>query len=211
MKRQNFASGGAGGLVAYQAAIIGNDRSRGAMSEDPEPGIARPAELGGSTSAAAYETLFRQHFSGMVALADLLGADDAENIAQEAFVRLHAKQRMLRDPAAARAYLRTTVVNLTRSGHRHLSVVRRHTPAESVGPRGVEDTVVASLGNVAVLTALRTLSPRHREALVLRYWAELSEREMADAMRVSVGTVKSHVSRGLVALEAALTGMEVSS
>jgi RNA polymerase sigma factor (sigma-70 family) len=160
---------------------------------------------------ASYEDLFRQHFRGMVALADLLGADDPENVAQGAFVRLHSRQRLLRDVSAARAYLRTTVVNLTRSGQRHLGVVRRHPPSPAVPPRGVEDTVVASVGNADVLTALRTLSPRHREALVLRYWAELSEKEMAAVMKVSVGTVKSHVSRGLVALEAALDSVEVSS
>jgi RNA polymerase sigma factor (sigma-70 family) len=159
----------------------------------------------------SYEELFRQHFRGMVALADLLGAEDAENVAQEAFVRLHTKQRVLRDPSAARAYLRTTVVNLTRTGHRHLGVVRRHAPTAVVPDRGVEDMVVASVGNAHVLHALRTLSPRHREALVLRYWADLSEREMAAVMKVSVGTVKSHVSRGLAALEVALNDVEVPS
>ncbi len=162
-------------------------------------------------AAATYEELFRGHFSGMVALATLLGADDAQNVAQEAFVRLHAKHRLLRDSSAARAYLRTTIVNLTRSGHRHLSVVRRHQQVLEVPPRGVEDAVMASVGNADVLTALATLSARHREALVLRYWAELTEKEMAEAMRVSPGTVKSHVSRGLVALGAALAAQEVSS
>ncbi|MEO5994369.1 MAG: sigma-70 family RNA polymerase sigma factor [Arthrobacter sp.] len=161
--------------------------------------------------AATYEQLFRGHFVGMVGLATLLGADDAENVVQEAFVRLHAKHRLLRDPSAARAYLRTTIVNLTRSGHRHLSVVRRHHQVLDPPPRGVEDAVMASVGNAHVLAALATLSARHREALVLRYWAELTEKEMAEAMGVSAGTVKSHVSRGLVALEAALVAQEVSS
>lgn len=174
------------------------------------------AQQGGAVTvvedaAATYAQLFRAHFSGMVALATLLGADDAEDVAQEAFVRLHAKHGVLRDPGAARAYLRTTIVNLTRSGHRHLSVVRRHPQIAEVPPRGVEDAVMASVGNADVLTALATLSARHREALVLRYWAELTEKEMAHAMGVSSGTVKSHVSSGLVALGAALAAQEVSS
>ena len=185
------------------------------LSGDPG-GLLSRAQRGGAPTvtndvAATYEELFREHFRGMVALATLLNAEDAENVAQEAFVRLHAKQKLLRDPFAARAYLRTTVVNLTRSGHRHLGVVRRHREPSEVLPRGVEDAVMASLGNAHVLTALASLSARHREALVLRFWAELSEKEMADAMKVSTGTVKAHVSRGLAALEAALVAQEVSS
>ena len=186
-----------------------------ALSGDPG-GLLSRARQGDAPSvtnepAATYEQLFREHFRGMVALATLLNAEDAENVAQEAFVRLHAKQKLLRDAFAARAYLRTTVVNLTRSSHRHLSVVRKHREASDVLPRGVEDTVMASLGNAHVLKALATLSSRHREALVLRYWAEFSEKEMAAAMNVSTGTVKAHVSRGLAALEAALAAQEVSS
>lgn len=56
------------------------------------------------------------------------------------------------------------------------------------------------MGDVLLETALSRLSDRHREALVLRFWLGLSEKEMADAMRVSTGTVKSHVSRGLAEL-----------
>lgn len=55
-----------------------------------------------------------------------------------------------------------------------------------------------------VIGALRTLSDRHREALVLRYWLDLSEKQMVLAMGISVGSVKAHVSRGLSALRAAL-------
>ena len=55
-----------------------------------------------------------------------------------------------------------------------------------------------------VLAALAGLAPRRREAIVLRYWLDLSEREIAAAMGVSTGTVKSHVSRGLAALAVAL-------
>ena len=64
----------------------------------------------------------------MVRLADLLGADDPEDIAQEAFARLIRKHGSLRDPAAALAYVRTSVCNLTRNRHRHLRMVRLRTP-----------------------------------------------------------------------------------
>ncbi len=81
---------------------------------------------------ARYAVLFHAHFRGMVALAALLGADDPEDIAQEAFVRLHRSSGRLRDPDAALGYLRRTVANLSRSRLRHLRVARRHAsvPAE---------------------------------------------------------------------------------
>jgi DNA-directed RNA polymerase specialized sigma24 family protein len=73
--------------------------------------------------------LFRARYPEMVRLADLLGADDPEDIAQEAFARLIRKHGSLRDPEAALAYVRATVCNLTRNRHRHLRVVRLRTPA----------------------------------------------------------------------------------
>ena len=155
--------------------------------------------------ASTYEQLFHSHFRGMVRLASMLGADDPEDVAQEAFVRLHGRVTTLRDPHAAVGYLRTTVVNLTRSRLRHLSVVRRHAEEADDAPQDVasaEQDVVRREAGRDLVAALARLSDRHREALVLRYWLDLSEAEMADAMGVSRGTVKSHVSRGLDALAA---------
>jgi RNA polymerase sigma factor (sigma-70 family) len=152
--------------------------------------------------AAGVSGLFRARYPEMVRLADLLGADDPEDIAQEAFARLIRKHGTLRNPEAALAYVRASVCNLTRNRHRHLRVVRLRTPA------GYEDSSeqVAMLreDHREVLAALAGLAPRRREAIVLRYWLDLSEREIAAAMGVSPGTVKSHVSRGLAALAVAL-------
>ena len=75
-----------------------------------------------------YQQLFHGHFVTMTRLAAMLGADDPEDVAQEAFVRLHRRRRTLRDPHASVGYLRTTVVNLSRSRVRHLAVVRRNSP-----------------------------------------------------------------------------------
>jgi RNA polymerase sigma factor (sigma-70 family) len=136
----------------------------------------------------------------------MLGADDPEDVAQEAFVRLHARARALRDPHAAVGYLRTTVVNLTRSRLRHLSVVRRHAAEAPQDVASAEHDVVRREAGRDLVAALGRLSARHREALVLRYWLDLSEAEMAEAMGVSRGTVKAHVSRGLDALAALMEG-----
>lgn len=151
-----------------------------------------------------YEHLFHGHFAAMTRLAAMLGADDPEDVAQEAFVRLHGRSRTLRDPNAAIGYLRTTVVNLTRSRRRHLSVVRRNRPAPPREVMSAEHDVLRQERDRELVQALGRLSSRHREALVLRYWLDLTEAEMADAMGVSRGTVKSHVSRGLDALAALL-------
>lgn len=151
-----------------------------------------------------YERLFHSHFASMTRLAAMLGADDPEDVAQEAFVRLHRRTRTLRDPHAAVGYLRATVVNLTRSRLRHLAVVRRHPVEPRPDVASAEHDVVRREGSRELVEAMRRLSARHREALVLRYWLDLTEAEMADAMGVSRGTVKSHVSRGLNALAALL-------
>jgi RNA polymerase sigma factor (sigma-70 family) len=89
--------------------------------------------------------------------------------------------------------------NLTRNRHRHLRVVRLRTPAGH-DEDSSEQVAILAEDHREVLAALAELPPRRREAIVLRYWLDLSEREIATAMGVSAGTVKSHVSRGLAAL-----------
>jgi RNA polymerase sigma-70 factor (sigma-E family) len=163
-------------------------------------GSVPPDGDGGTTEVIA---LFRARYPEMVRLADLLGADDPEDIAQEAFARLIRKHGSLRDPAAALAYVRASVCNLTRNRHRHLRVVRLRTPAARPEDSS-EQAVILREDHREVLAALAGLPPRRREAIVLRYWLDLSEREIAAAMGVSPGTVKSNVSRGLAALAAAL-------
>ena len=155
--------------------------------------------------ADALHALFTGHFRGLVRLATLLGADDPEDVVQEAFVRLHRSTGRLRDPGAALPYLRSTVVNLCRSRLRHLRVVRRGVP----GPPDVasaEHGAVLREDHREVVAALLALPARQREALVLRYWLDLSEAEIADAMGISRGTVKSTASRALAALEKKLEG-----
>jgi DNA-directed RNA polymerase specialized sigma24 family protein len=89
----------------------------------------------------------------MVRLAGLLGADDPEDIAQEAFIRLMGKCSQLADPQAALPYLRAIVCNLTRNRHRHLRVVRQRTPA-AVDEASSEQTVMVREEHREVLAAL---------------------------------------------------------
>ena len=141
--------------------------------------------------------LFRGRYLEMVRLAGLLGADDPEDIAQEAFARLMRKGDALdADPAP---YLRAIVCNLTRNRHRHLRVVREKTP-RGVSEPSSEQAAILREDHAEVIAALAALPARRREAIVLRFWLDLSEREIAAAMGVSPGTVKSQLSRGLAAL-----------
>ena len=144
--------------------------------------------------------LFQARYPELVRLADLLGADDPEDIAQEAFTRFLQKAPALDDPAP---YLRAIVCNLTRNRHRHLRVVRNRTPA-GVDEDSSEQAAILREDHREVIAALAGLPIRRREAIVLRFWLDLPEREIAAVMGVSPGTVKSHVSRGMAALTLAL-------
>jgi RNA polymerase sigma-70 factor (sigma-E family) len=152
------------------------------------------------------EEMFRARYLEMVRLAGLLGADDPEDIAQEAFLRLIKASPRLEDGDSALPYLRAIVVNLTRNRHRHLRVIRQRTPA-GVAEGSSEQAAIVAEDHREVIAALAKLPARRREAIVLRYWLDLPEREIAAAMGVSPGTVKSHVSRGMAALSATLKSL----
>ena len=154
---------------------------------------------------AAVAGLFAARYPELVRLAGLLGADDPEDIAQEAFARLLRSYGSLRDASAALAYVRATVCNLTRNRRRHLRMVRLRTPPERLAEvASSEQSALLREGQRELIAALGALPARRREAIVLRYWLGLSESEIAAAMGISPGTVKSQVSRGLAALGKAL-------
>jgi RNA polymerase sigma-70 factor (sigma-E family) len=150
----------------------------------------------------AVSQLYAAHYARLVRLSFLLIHDHgrAEELVQDAFVALHGRWHRLRDPHRAIAYLRQAVVNRSRSELRHRAVVNRN-PVQPPPPReSAEDTAVAKSTREALLAALDRLPRRQREVLVLRYFLDLSEADIADALRVSRGSVKSHSSRGMAAL-----------
>jgi RNA polymerase sigma-70 factor (sigma-E family) len=146
--------------------------------------------------------LYTEHRMRMVRLAILLVDDPstAEDVVQEAFTGLHRHWAGLRDEAAAVGYLRTAVVNGSRSVLRRRRTAREYVPPHQVNARSAESLAMLSAEHQAVVDALGTLPPRQREVLVLRYYGGLSEAEIADATGISRGTVKSTASRALDAV-----------
>jgi RNA polymerase sigma-70 factor (sigma-E family) len=150
----------------------------------------------------AVTALYAAHYRSLVRLGALLlrDVDAAEEVVQDAFVAMHGAWRRLRDPDKALAYLRQAVVNRSRSALRHRQVAERHRPRPMPDEPSAEYGAMAALEHQAVMDALRRLPARQREALVLRYYLDLSEAEIAATMQVSRGAVKSHTSRGMSAL-----------
>ena len=167
----------------------------------PDPAAAAP-----STADEAVRVLYGTHWHQLVRLATLLTRDAsvAEELVQDAFVSLHRRWSSLDDPGAAHGYLRTTVVNNARSAMRHRGVEERHRQPGPPEPSGPEERAVQATEDARVLAALRGLSRRQQEVLVLRYYADLSEHDIATTLGMTRGAVKSHAHRGLAALRSAL-------
>jgi RNA polymerase sigma-70 factor (sigma-E family) len=147
-------------------------------------------------------TIYKEHFGQLVRLALLLLHDlsNAEEVVQEAFIAMHQAERRLRDSEKALAYLRQTVVNRSRSVLRHRKVVDLHAPKPAPDEPSAEYAALARMERSAVVSALRLLPGRQREAIVLRYYGDLSEADIAQAMGISRGAVKSHTARAIAAL-----------
>jgi len=150
--------------------------------------------------------LYAQQYRALVRLAAMLLRDvsAAEEVVQDAFVAMHDGWRRLKDTEKALAYLRQAVVNKSRSVLRHRMVVEKNLQDAPPDMPSAEHGAFVLLERSAVIAALRDLPGRQREAIVLRYYADLSEAEIAAAMGISRGAVKSHTARGMAALRAAL-------
>jgi len=154
----------------------------------------------------AVTELYSLHYRALVRLAVLLVRDipTAEDVVQDCFVAMHEGWQRLRNADSALAYLRHAVLNRSRSVLRHRAVVDKHLPDPPPGMPSAEHGALVRLEQSAVVAALRKLPGRQREAIALRYYADLSEAEVAAAMGISRGAVKSHTARAMAALRADL-------
>ena len=174
---------------------------------DPISPSATLGELANQLSAiTAVRELYDGHYVRLVRLAVLLVGDAgrAEEIVQDAFVDLVSRWRMIRDPGAAASYLRTCVANGARSHLRHRAVVNRQPVSKPSVMDSAETEALVRIEHERVLSLLSELPGRQREVLVLRYYGQLSEAEIADTLGISRGSVKSHNSRGLRSLRIAM-------
>lgn len=163
------------------------------------PTEAFPASL---EARAHVSALYQAHALALVKLAVLMTGDQptAEDVVQDAFLGLYRHWPSLHDSGKALGYLRSSVLNGCRSVHR----IRFRHQAVTLDPPAPADSAEAEalLGEAhrEVLAALRRLPPRQREAVVLRYYLDMTEDQAGQAMGVTRGTVKSATSRGLAAL-----------
>src|SRR5215831_3284496 len=187
---------------------------------EPDAGPARPIHVTetlvaesalGSVPAEwdaeqAVTAMYSTHYRSLVRLAALLVRDmaTAEEIVMDSFVAMHEAWPRLRDNERALSYLRQSVVNRSRSVLRHRVVADRDAPKAAPELPSAEQGALTLLDRTAVVAALRALPPRQREALVLRYYGDLSEAQIASAMGISRGAVKTHTARAIASLRAVL-------
>jgi len=152
--------------------------------------------------------LFDEHYRGLCRLAGVLLSDaaGAEEVVQEAFLRTFSGWWRVRHPERAQWYLRTSVVNLCRSRlRRRTSEERGNRITWSGSPEAgsdgsAHDESSASDDSLLVMSLVRQLPPRQREAVVLRYYEDLSEAEIARTLGCAVGTVKSQLAKARATL-----------
>ncbi|MFF1561436.1 RNA polymerase sigma factor [Streptomyces sp. NPDC058279] len=192
--------------------LLRRDGPAPATSAQPHPypsPFERPGSGGGPSPAPTITDLYHAHRLGMVRLAVLLVDDPAtaEDVVQDAFTALYRRHgEQIKGVDNALGYLRTAVVNTSRSVLRRRRTARAWIPPVTADVPSAEASVVLDEAHREVLAALGRLTPRRRQVLVLRYWAELSEAEIAATLGISRGAVKSNASRALDALERILEG-----
>ena len=169
-------------------------------SQPSRPSGAPPGEDAAPRARQAVTALYQAHALGLIRLAVVMLGDRAaaEDVVQEAFCGLYRRWNHLSDTDKALSYVRSSVINGCRSALRK----RRLPPRLRWEPAGesAESAVLISEEHQEVLAAMRRLPVRQREAVVLRFYLDLGEEEIAASMRVTRGTVKSTTSRALAAL-----------
>lgn len=185
----------------------------------PEPGLMASFAAGFAQPTSRYDVLpttprrrithdqiielYNTHHDGLVRFAALVAPEDgmAEDLVQEAFVRLYKSWGRIRDPEKVPAYMRSTIANLARGRGRRMAVAVRNRPEPGPDAASAEEHAIRDENRDEVIGLLRTLPPRQRECLVLRYYQGLNESEIARTLKISVGSVRTHTSRGMAALQ----------
>jgi RNA polymerase sigma-70 factor (sigma-E family) len=149
--------------------------------------------------ADGVDELYREQAVGMIRLALLLTGDraTAEDVVQDAFLGLCRHWPGLDDPGKALSYLRTSVVNRCRNVHRSRRIAWLRRPPHDPPVWSAEAAAINGEDRREVLAAVAGLPQRQREILALRFYLDMSDSEIAAALKISRGTVSSTVSRAL--------------
>ena len=225
--------GGSAGLDAASGAANGGSANGGSVNGgenlhaggEPADQVARPTDVTEAIAVSPLLTetvhvpaprawdasdvvteLYMTHYNQLVRLAVMLVHDvqTAEEVVQDAFEAMHMAWKRLRDTEKALSYLRQAIVNRARSVLRHRKVVEMHPPKPAPDEQSAEHAALTLIERSAVTSALRSLPVRQREAIVLRYYGDFSEADIAQAMGISRGAVKSHTARAMAALKSIL-------
>jgi RNA polymerase sigma-70 factor (sigma-E family) len=147
--------------------------------------------------------LYRTHAKALVEMLWVFVGDraEAEDLAHEAFLRLHRAWGRLDHSRNMGGYLRATAFNLARSGFRRRLVALRHRDDTDQDAAPASDAVMLSEDQAEVVTAKRRLPARQRQCVVLRYWDDQSDGDIAAALGLSVNSVKTHLRRAMANLE----------
>jgi RNA polymerase sigma-70 factor (sigma-E family) len=196
----------AGGAAKGPATRLWSMEANPAESATPLGATVRaaPGRPGAVTAERAVTQLYEAHALGMIRLAHIMLGDrqSAEDVVQEAFCGLYRRWSHLSDPGSAVHYVRSAVLNGCRS------VLRRRTTSQA--PRGApghlepvpsaESAVLTREERDEIMRSVRRLPPRQREALVLRFYLDLSAEEAATTMGISASSVRSATHRALASL-----------
>lgn len=164
------------------------------------------AEVVAGTTVDHLTETYQAHYRSLLGLAALLLDDTAscEDVVQEAFIRVHSARNRVRDREKTLAYLRQTVVNLSRSALRRrilgLKLLSKPMPDMASAEEGAYDL----LERDDLIKAMRGLQRRQREVLSLRYFSDMTEAQVAETLGISLGSVKAYGSRGIAALRVAM-------
>lgn len=197
---------GADGGAMADSAIDGAAGAEDTTAQRADVDRVEAARAAEGTSVDHLTETYRAHYRPLLGLAALLLDDPAscEDVVQEAFIRVHAARNRIRDPDKTLAYLRQTVVNLSRSTLRRRILGLRLLPRPMPDAASAEEGAYEQLERADLIKAMRGLQRRQREVLVLRYFADMSEAEVASTLGISAGSVKAYGSRGIAALRTAM-------
>lgn len=170
------------------------------------PGRELPSSGGPQDADRAVTALYLSHYRPLVRMAALLVQDlaTAEEIVQDSFVAVHAVWRRRPDADLALSYLRRSVVDRSRVALRQHMVVDKLAPRLAPDLPTGEGQLSIEVEQSAFISALWTLPPRQREIVVLRYFADLPEAQVASATGISQAAVKAHAVQALTALRTEL-------